>query len=579
MSDFMRAFAALAARHRRARGLVGWLYCSNPFYVISADLVFIGLRMSFHNGGGTLETGALMVALIGYTLLLATTAWLLIRYGRVWDDARTILLLVVAMFLAISVSFDEALAGNPRLGRWCFVGGLLFAVAVSEGLLRGIRLRLPALYRLPYYLLLSLFFLYPLVLTPYLADPDGPTLRWLLFGFSTAAGLVFLSLLSAIRRGAAYVAKNGSPWPYPLYPWCLFGLLAIAVCGRASYLCTSFHFVGMSHLVGRTDSIFGPYFLTPFLLAIGILLVEGASVSRNPIAQRLAMTVLPGVLALTVFGHRSDPVYRGFLRLFEDTLGGSPPYFTLLAVAGLYGYAAFRRVPLALGGLAGSLLALSIVDPRTLDLNGLVAPRPLPLLAVAALELGIAIRRWQSWRFLLGATCLVAAAATALEPLGLERYQAFVAFHLAILAAGLIGALFPDALGRFLQQAAALLLAWACLISSWGPPSLFMRVPADWVRVYPLLAIALAASYAMVTGCRPFFFAAGVGLGGWVAATGWRGYCDLRRLLIGIDWIVAGLLCFALAALISAFKTGMPLRWRRRHFELTDAPRGGEVET
>ena len=40
------------------RGLLRRLYTSNPFYVISADLVFIGLRMSFDASGRTPETGA-----------------------------------------------------------------------------------------------------------------------------------------------------------------------------------------------------------------------------------------------------------------------------------------------------------------------------------------------------------------------------------------------------------------------------------------------------------------------------------------------------------------------------------------
>jgi hypothetical protein len=352
----------------RPRGLVGWLYTSNPFYVLSADLVFMGLRMSLDPSGRTFETGALMLALVGYTLLLATTVCLLIRLGAIWDDARTILLLVVAMFLAISITFDETLAGKPSLGRACFLGGLVFAVLVSEALLRIIRLRLPLFYRLPYYLILALFFLYPVVLSVSMRDPDSATLQWALFGFSPLAGLAFLSLIPAIRRGPGYLAKNGSPWPYPLYPWTLFGLLVVAVCGRASYLCVSFHFVG------KSNTIFGPYFLVPFLLAIEVLLVEAALVSRNKIMQRMAMSVLPGVLILAMAGHREDLVFQGFLSMFSKGLGGSPLYLSLIAVCGLYAYAACRGVPLARGGLALSLVALAFVGPGTFDLGGLVAP-------------------------------------------------------------------------------------------------------------------------------------------------------------------------------------------------------------
>ncbi len=100
-----------------------------------------------------------MLGLAGYTLLLAATAILLIRRGKVWDDARSLLLLVVMMFLAMSVTFDNTLNTNPGLGKSCFLGGLLFAVAVSEGLLRGIRLgKAPVGFRGPYYLILSCSF-------------------------------------------------------------------------------------------------------------------------------------------------------------------------------------------------------------------------------------------------------------------------------------------------------------------------------------------------------------------------------------------------------------------------------------
>src|SRR5206468_824540 len=150
------------------------------------------------------------------TVLLAVTACLLVRFGNVWDDVRTVLLLVVLMFLATSVTFDEVLVLSPGKGFVCYLGGLLFAVAVSEGVLRGIRLALPAWFRVPYYLILALFFLYPLALSPLVEAPHNEALMWGLFGFSPVAGLVFLTLLPAIRRGREYVRSNGSPWRWPL---------------------------------------------------------------------------------------------------------------------------------------------------------------------------------------------------------------------------------------------------------------------------------------------------------------------------------------------------------------------------
>ena len=570
MSDRAQPLSAQARRRGRMRGLVGLLYTSNPFYVLSADLVFVGLRMSFDTSGRSFETGALMLALTGYTLLLATTACLLIRLGKVWDDARTILLLMVAMFLAISVTFDEALAGNPMLGKACFVGGLIFAVLVSEGVLRGIRLRLPALYRTPYYLILSLFFLYPVALSPYLREPESPTLQWLLFGFSPIAGLVFLTLIPAIRRGPGYLAKNGSPWPYPLYPWTLFGLLAAAVCGRASYLCISLHFVEMSNFVGRSDSIFGPYFLMPFLLAMDLLLIEAAVVSRSRTMQRVAMAAIPGALLLAMADHRPNPVFQGFLRQFIETLGGSPFFFGLIAVAGLYGYASIRRVPMALGGLTAALLGLVVVGPDTLNLGNLVAPRPLPLLAVAVLELALAVRRRESWRALIAAICVIAAVTIGLEQSSLDGSSGFVAVHLMIIAAILIGASFHDALARILERSAALLLACSCLISCWGNREIFVHVPAELLRIYPPVIILLAAVYGRLSGRHHFVAAAVIGLAGWLTSGGWRFYRDLRRVVVGLDWITSGLAFFVVAAAISLVKTGLLGGWLAGRSELVD---------
>ena len=51
----------------------------------------------------------------GYTLLLAGAARLLVRFANAWDDVPTVLLLVVLLFPATSVTFDEMLVpSQPR---------------------------------------------------------------------------------------------------------------------------------------------------------------------------------------------------------------------------------------------------------------------------------------------------------------------------------------------------------------------------------------------------------------------------------------------------------------------------------
>jgi hypothetical protein len=379
--------------------LLRWVSTSNPFYVLSAGLFLVGLWISFGAQSEEVQTWALMSGLAGYTVLLAVTACLLVRFGNVWDDVRTVLLLVVLMFLATSVTFDEVLVLDPLRGAICYIAGLLFAVAVSEGLLHGIQLALPALFRVPYYLILSLFFLYPLALRPLLADgPRSEMLMWGLFGFSPVAGLIFLTLLPAIRRGPGYVRDNGSPWRWPLYPWVLFGLLGFAVPARAFLLCWSMQLLD----VGNMDRVlFGPFFLVPFGLAVAILLLEIGIGSSRRIVQGTALAMPALLLGLTVFGHREDPIYRDFLALFAARVG-DPLSMALLASACFYAYAALRRAPLSIEALTAALAALAVVGPDTLDSHELTAPQTLPLMAAAALQLAVGVWRHRAWRCLLG---------------------------------------------------------------------------------------------------------------------------------------------------------------------------------
>jgi hypothetical protein len=380
--------------------LLSWIATSNPFYVISAGLFLFGLKMSFGEHTRDIDSWALMTGLGGYTLLLASAALLLVRYAKVWNDVRTVLLLMVLMFLATSVTFDELLVLDPDRGAWFYAAGLVFSVAVTEAVLSGIRLKLPVGFRLPYYLTLGLFFLYPVFLTPVLNEPHSEELMWGLFGFSPAAGLTFLTLLPAIRRGPGYVRDNGSPWPWPYYPWSLFVFLAAAVIGRSFLLCWSLHLLGGSN---RIELIFGPYFLVPFGFAIALLVLELGLVARSRVTTSIVMAVPVGLAVLAGVGHRPDAVYHEFLAIFTDRLGGTPLYLTILAAGGFYLYAWLRGVALAPEGLTGVLIALAFVRPETLDLGDVRFVSEVPLIAAWALQFGLGLWRREIWRWgLLG---------------------------------------------------------------------------------------------------------------------------------------------------------------------------------
>ena len=239
-------------------------------------------------------------------------------------------------------------------------------------------------------------------MSPLLAHAPGTSLYWALFGFSGTAGVAFLTLLPAIRRGPVYVAENGSPWRWPLYPWVLFGMLGICVCLRAFYLCVSFH-----PILG-TESIFGPYFLVPFLIAVNILLIEAAAHSRGIVARRAAM-ILPGLLLLlSMTGHRPDAIYGAFMNRFIDTMHATPLYLTLLAGIGLYGYSLARGLPGAGNGLAGAVALLAFVTQYSLDFDSVGYQRAWPLIAVGAVQVAIGCQRRDSRRTTLGAFCALA---------------------------------------------------------------------------------------------------------------------------------------------------------------------------
>lgn len=538
---------------RRSRGMVRWVCTSNPFYVLSALLVCLGLWVSFGDQTDSYQSWALLSGMAGYTLLLAVTACLLVRFIGIWNDVRTVLLLVVLMFLATSVTFDDVLAKDAARGVNCYLAGLVFAVVISEGMLRALGMRLPALFRVPYYLVLALFFLYPVAILPLVAHPLSESLCWALFGFASAAGLVFLTLIPAIRRGRDYVRDNGSPWRWAWYPWTLFGVLGFAVLARSALLAWSMHHIPSAE---TEPYIFGPYFLVPFGLAIAAILLEIALVERQRGVLLVAIGLPAPLLLLTLVGHRADPMYQWFLGRFIERLGGTPFYVTLFACAGFYLYAALRRVPAALDALTMVLLALAFVGPHTNSLDSLAAPRDWPILGVAVVQSAIGLRRRSAWRCLIALSSAALSVTIATRPTGAGIHQGPLVFHLALAAVLLVGAAFDDRLGRLLRNAGATMAILGALVAMSGPiqPA---GSAAHWlIEVYPVLMAIAIAAYGFILSHRYSLISAALIVAGWLVILGGRGYIVLRRAVSGLDYIAIGMVLLGFAILTSMAKGG-----------------------
>ena len=68
----------------------------------------------------------MMGVLAAYTSILAGIGVLIVRRGRVWEDARSIVLILLFQFAAISMSFDEICAVSVDAGTRLLLFGFIF---------------------------------------------------------------------------------------------------------------------------------------------------------------------------------------------------------------------------------------------------------------------------------------------------------------------------------------------------------------------------------------------------------------------------------------------------------------------
>jgi hypothetical protein len=524
------------------------LYTHNPFYLLSAGLILYGLQVSFRPEAGQLvNPWALMIALCGYSVLLALTAYLVVRLGKVWEDARSLVLVLLLMLLAVSVSFDEIVNISPGQGRGLLLFGLGFSTAISEALLRGLSLRMPALFRIPYYAVLILFYVFPLYVSPEVTELPAKTIDLRILLFTVAAAAVFLGLIPAIRRGASYVQNDQTPWRWPWYPWTAFGFLALGVCLRSYGLSYSF-----SPARGM-ESTFGPYYLVPFLLALLVLVLEFGIVERMRRVQYAAACLAPGLVFLSIPGDSGSAAYRKFLTDLVDSFG-SPVYFTVLGLVAFYAYGWMRGMKRSEWGLIAALLAACVVGPRTVGLATLAAPEWWPLAALGAMQLWLGMVRYNSARCLGAALCLIAAASIALKETAFVAWSGAIPLHLVLASMLAVGLVFHDRFAVFVRRLGALSLALFCIVAAGAPETASIPAIARIAYLGGLTMIALVTwrlagdRWYLVAGCvnaaSGMLASVSTLQGAWSRSVGSRGFQPLA-------W---GAACFAVAALISAMK-------------------------
>ena len=533
------------------RRLSRFVATSNPFYVISAALVLYGLNKAIATGSGV-DDWTLMIVLCGYTSLLAISGLLIIRIARVWDDARMLLLLLVLMFFAISVCFDESTLRDLNNATTVLLFGLGFSVGTSELVLRLCGIQLARRYRFPYYAVLTLLFVYPLVLGELSILGHNRAMSWGVWAFPSACGAVFLTLLPATFKGGRDEPPHGTPWPWPFYPWSLFFFLALGVLLRSYSLSMVFE-------AGAGSGVsFRPYFVIPFLAVISFLWLQLAHASGSRRISKVPLFAPLLLFAMALPGPITDDLAGQFLETFCSNFA-SPIQVTACALIVFYGVAVLQRIRWAETGLSAAVLVAASTNSATLSLDTFVLPRALPIELLAVFQCVRSGWRRSTVGLMFGVILAVWATCFRGQDTFYMALGGYIPIHLAILACLAIGLLFDDRAGRLMRRAAAWLIPAIAMMCIVVDGFAFPDLPPVMRSVMPNLLFLIAIGYWF--NLRTPRHLVGVLASAFVClfAELERGYRLLAEstLAASASWIVWGMIALAVALATTFSKSGL----------------------
>ena len=365
-----------------SRRFLSLLYQSNPFYLITCAIVLFGIQMALtsHSEFGRSPLPIAMVFVV-FTSAMAIAGVTIVRLGRVWDDARTIFLVLLLMFFALASSLDRWCLEQPRLACIILLSGLLFSVFITEFVLQSLSIRLLAGYRISYYLILGITFVFPLAFT--IRNTVFPDLHsgWFVLVYPVLVSAGTIPLLCAIRQGRKALLENGTPWRWPFYPWSIFVILLFAVMARSLLIGASFD-TSQSHSVSLQ-----PFFFVPLLLSVCLILHEIGVVESVRSASWISMLLAPLVLVLSLMVP-STGAGREFAELVTATLG-SPIWMTTLLLIFFYAHALGQQTKGSEFLLTASLLFAILCSKDALHWSELAPQNCWPLFVLAALQFAI----------------------------------------------------------------------------------------------------------------------------------------------------------------------------------------------
>ena len=471
------------------------LVSQNPFYVISSACAIHGSSYWFRSSGDS-GPWALMALVGGFILLLAIIGFCVVRLGQLWDDARSIFVMLFLLFIELALSFDDAFVNDWREGTLLFFCGWLFAVVVFEFLFQTLRIKLRAFYRVPFHFMLALLFLYPVTMVWSIQNSQQRLIQWQLFGFNIAVSTCVLLLVPAIRKGTSYCQLNGTPWRWPLFPWIPFGVIIGALCIRSYAMCASLDpAIAQSVSIARQlQSIFSWYFLSPIVLAIAVLLLELGLSTRNRTLRTTALLApaLACLLALPVGGQSS--LQSAFIAEVTGTFA-APLLLMLSATTVFYGLAAWRGIRAAEWWLTLVALGIAFASNDTTARFPESLPRAWPLSLIAMFHILLGTKRRSIQQMLVGVSFAIVPLHRCLVMVIGVKYGVAVEFHLGLLLWLVLAV-------RFRQQALLHLLAGTFA----GVAVITVFPPHDIVREFSYeFRYAYVASLILLTSALFYF--------------------------------------------------------------------------
>ena len=533
---------------------VKFLYNHNPFYLISAAVILYGFRSATEDASFASNPWFLASMFAGYTTLLSITAWIIVRFGRVWDDARSIFMVLLLLFMALSASLDGLFATDPTTATALAIAGFLFAMAITETLIWSLRIRFGLFFRGPLYGMFAVSFFYPsLFALQKQYWPEGDY-RFIILAFPFVVAGAILTLVPAIKRSKSYIAKNGTPWNWPLYPWSVFALAIVGLVGRAVML-------GLSFDPSPENGMLGTWIFVPIFLSVMWLVFEIGCTEENEDLQILSMFLMPLSLALAV----SWPAFPN--TAFYDQISldvGSPVWLTLLVLVGIYFVAWIENVE-----GAGFFLAMSLVAASVLKQDGSFASEFAELQTWSCIGLGAwsvastkRIRSCASW--LLSCSCWSIAMSNRLTPWLSQNIEAFaplsgheaaIALNLTLLCACVLVCTFSTRFSAQLKVVLAFVLP--CLASLAAIVSLFRSDVGIAAIIYgATLATAGFCIFAKIRS-RLHLSAAVISLGASMFATiPLLEVSTTEKDFRLATFLGVGFACFLCGLLVSAIKAG-----------------------